>query len=55
MFDKAIVLYIWYAGWWHAPMPQNNSFMSPYGPWMGAAPTPNGHINIEKSTDSLEW
>ncbi|KAG2620620.1 hypothetical protein PVAP13_3NG210071 [Panicum virgatum] len=21
-------------GWWRAPMPQNNSFISPYGPWI---------------------
>ncbi|CAL4885739.1 unnamed protein product [Urochloa decumbens] len=38
-------------GWWTAPTPQSTSFVSPYGPWMGVVPTPDGQGSQYTSND----
>ncbi|BAT12670.1 Os11g0146950 [Oryza sativa Japonica Group] len=41
--------------WWTAPPLQINSFVSPYGAWMGAVPTPpDGQGSQNTSNDPLE-
>nr|CAB3470730.1 unnamed protein product [Digitaria exilis] len=43
-------------GWWPPPLLQStSSFVSPYGAWMGAVPTPGGQGSQNKSNNPLEF
>nr|CAB3505112.1 unnamed protein product [Digitaria exilis] len=41
--------------WPPPPLQSTSSFVSPYGAWMGAVPTPDGEDSQNTSNNPLEW